>query len=70
MVRLNSVLGLLLVAFFSVASAWDINDENDRQSCQSYSKNPLDGCHETNSIFVDIVGGKSKYQTVQSGRQT
>jgi hypothetical protein len=63
-----STLVLLLAGFLSLASAWDISNENDREGCQAYSKNPLDGCDQERTVFVDAVSPQSKFKTVQSGK--
>jgi len=47
----------------SFVTAWDISNENDRHGCQSYSKNPLEGCDSTKTV---LVGKTSKFKTVQS----
>jgi hypothetical protein len=56
-----------LAAALSLVSAWDIGNPSDRHACQSYSGNPLEGCDQERTVFVD-VGGDSKFKTVQSGR--
>ena len=58
-------LALLLAAFLSFVAAWDINNEGDRNNCQSRTRNPLDGCDTTKTVFV---GKSGKFQTVQSGK--
>jgi hypothetical protein len=71
MARFNpflSTLVLLFAAFLSLASAWDINNENDRERCQAYSQNPLEGCDQERTVFVDVVSPQSKFKTVQSGK--
>ena len=57
-------LALLLGTLLSFVAAWDISNESDRCGCQAYSKNPLDGCDSSKTIFV---GKTSKFKTVQSG---
>ena len=57
-------LAALLAVFLSFVAAWDISNESDRCSCQAYSKNPLEGCDSSKTIFV---GTNSKFKTVQSG---
>jgi hypothetical protein len=47
---------------------WDISNENDRQSCQSRTRNPLDGCESGGTVFVDGVGSGTRFRTVQSGK--
>ena len=56
-----------LAAALSLVSAWDIGNPNERHACQSYSGNPLEGCDQERTVFVD-VGGDSKFKTVQSGK--
>jgi len=56
-------LGLLLAAFLSFVAAWDINNEGDRNNCQSRTRNPLDGCDTSKTVFV---GKSGKFKTVQS----
>ena len=71
MARFNpflSTLVLLFSAFLSLASAWDISNENDREGCQAYSQNPLEGCGQERTVFVDVVSPQSKFKTVQSGK--
>jgi hypothetical protein len=63
-----STLVLLISALLSLASAWDIGNENDREGCQAYSKNPLEGCDQQRTVFVDVVSPQSKFKTVQSGK--
>jgi hypothetical protein len=63
-----STLVLLLAAFLSLASAWDISNENDREGCQAYSRNPLEGCDQERTVFVDVVSPQAKFKTVQSGK--
>lgn len=70
MLSFMQTLFLFLLAALSVASAWDISNENDRHGCQAHSKNPLDGCDQQRTIFVDLVSSSSKYKTVQSGRSS
>lgn len=53
----NLVLGLVLV---SGVAGWDISNERDRQSCQSRSRNPLDGCQVGKTVFVG--GGNASIQ--------
>ncbi|CZR57172.1 related to pectinesterase [Phialocephala subalpina] len=59
-------LVLLFAVFLSLVSAWDISNDNDRHSCQAYSRDPLQGCDEQKTVFVDLVSSSSKYKTVQS----
>ena len=61
-------LVVFLTAFLTVVSGWDISDENDRHGCQTYSRNPLDGCDYHRTLFVDCVSPDSQYKTVQSGK--
>jgi hypothetical protein len=68
--RFVQTLVLFFVATFSLVSAWDIGNENDRHGCQAYSKNPLDGCDQKRTLFVDLVSSSAKYKTVQSGRSS
>lgn len=68
MARTFQTLVVLLTAFLSLVSAWDISNDNDRCECQAYSKNPLDGCDKTKTVYVDPVPGKGKFTTVQSGK--
>jgi hypothetical protein len=58
---------LFLATALSLVSAWDISNANDRHACQLHSKNPLEGCDQGRTVFVDTVGVNSKFQTVQSG---
>jgi hypothetical protein len=58
---------VVFAALFSLVWSWDIGNENDRHGCQAYSKNPLDGCDQKKTLFVDAVSNKSKFKTVQSG---
>jgi hypothetical protein len=68
MARTFQTLVVLLVAFLSAAAGWDIGNENDRCGCQAYSANPLDGCDQTRTIYVDKIPGKAHFTTVQAGR--
>lgn len=58
---------LLLMMLVSLASAWDINNDNDRHRCQLPSRNPLEGCDSGKTRYVDVGGNSSDFQTVQSG---
>jgi hypothetical protein len=60
-------LVFFLATFLSLVSGWDIGNQNDRHGCQSYSRNPVDGCDKERTVFVDLVSSTSKYKTVQSG---
>jgi hypothetical protein len=33
-------------------------------------KNPLEGCDQERTVFVDFVGNNAKYKTVQSDKNT
>lgn len=68
MARAFQTFVVLLTAFFTLVSAWDIGNDNDRCGCQAYSKNPLHGCDKTKTVYVDPVPGKGKFTTVQSGK--
>jgi hypothetical protein len=57
----------ILATFLSFVAGWDISNDNDRCGCQAYSKNPLQGCDKTKTVYVDPVPGKAKFSTVQSG---
>jgi hypothetical protein len=57
-------LVVLLAAFLSFVAAWDISNFNDRSGCQAYSRNPMDGCDSSKTVFV---GKTSNFKTVQSG---
>jgi hypothetical protein len=65
-ISVNAV-ALFLTAFLTFASAWDINNDNDRLNCQSRTRNPLAGCDQKKTVFVDFVSANSKFKTVQSG---
>lgn len=58
---------LLLLAFISRVSAWDISNERDRHGCQALTRNPVEGCDEERTVFVDSVGADAEFKTVQSG---
>ena len=61
-------LVLLLTAILSFVSAWDIGNQQDREGCQYPSGNPLAGCDPERTLFVDGIGGRSTFKTVQSGQ--
>lgn len=58
---------LLFTACISRVWAWDISNENDRQNCQSRTRNPLDGCEGSRTVFVDGWGNGTGFRSVQSG---
>ena len=57
-------LAVLLVAFLSFVAAWDISNADDRCGCQAHSRDPLEGCDSSKTVFV---GKDSRFKTVQSG---
>ncbi|TVY46949.1 putative pectinesterase 67 [Lachnellula cervina] len=57
---------LLFTACISRVWAWDISNENDRQNCQSRTRNPLDGCEGSRMVFVDGLGNGTGFRSVQS----
>ncbi|KAF4626626.1 hypothetical protein G7Y89_g11534 [Cudoniella acicularis] len=59
-------LVILFLSLLSFASGWDIGNKNDRHACQASSRNPLDGCDQQRTVFVDVVSVNSKFTTVQS----
>ncbi len=59
-------MGFVLVAFLAFVSAWDVTDERDRWACQAHTRNPLDGCDGSKTVFV---GADSRFRTVQSGEE-
>lgn len=68
MARTFRTLVVLLATFLSVVSAWNIGNDDDRCGCQGYSRNPLEGCDKTKTVYVDPVPGRGKFTTVQSGK--
>ncbi len=64
---INRGLFLCIAVLATFVSGWDINNENDRHGCQTYSKNPLDGCDQQRTVYVDLVSSYSKFKTIQSG---
>jgi hypothetical protein len=63
----SSRLVLLLISFLSVVSAWDINNNGDRWSCQDPDRELLEGCDKQKTIFVDSVNPAAQFKTIQSG---
>jgi hypothetical protein len=58
---------LLFLSFLSLVAAWDINNNEDRRSCQDPAGEPLEGCDKERTIFVDAVNPAAQFKTVQSG---
>ena len=67
MASLRNLIFLLATVLISGVLGWDIGNENDRQSCQSRTRNPLEGCEAGKTVFVDGVGNGTRFRTVQSG---
>jgi hypothetical protein len=63
----SSGFALLLLSAPSFVSAWDINNNGDRRSCQDPAGAPLEGCDKDKTIFVDAVNPAAQFKTVQSG---
>jgi len=70
MTTFRSIILLLVAALVAGVLGWDISNENDRQNCQLRTRNPLDGCESGRTVFVDAVGGGTRFKTVQSGKFT
>ena len=67
MASFRTLVLLLFTACISSIWAWDISNENDRQICQSRTRNPLDGCEGSRTVFVDGLGNGTRFRSVQSG---
>ena len=70
MARIMSSIFLLLAAVLSVVAAWDIGNEGDRHGCQAWSRNPLAGCDQRRTLFVNGADSKAQFKTVQSGKKS
>ncbi|TVY29419.1 putative pectinesterase A [Lachnellula hyalina] len=70
MASFRTLVLLLFTACISSIWAWDISNENDRQICQSRTRNPLDGCEGSRTVFVDGLGNGTRFRSVQSDTYT
>ncbi len=61
-------LVVLFVVLISGVLGWDIANEKNRHSCQSRTRNPLEGCGGK-ALFVDAEGNGTGtgFKTVHSG---